>query len=122
MGNLCSKSSNPPENFSTPGRPLGTSSQTKKTTTTPVPQKLTTSTPGRSLGGREGASSPDDARSAAARAAEQRAAGANKSGGKLATNLANQKKQTQNQLLNAGSEAERRARDADENAQARTWN
>lgn len=53
---------------------------------------------------------------------QQRAAGTNKPGGKLATNLANQKKQTQNQLLNEASETERRARDADENAQARNWN
>jgi hypothetical protein len=70
MGNICSKSSNQPENFSTPGRTLGSSSQTPKATTTPVPKKVTTSTPGRTLGGRDEAPSPDDARQAAARAAE----------------------------------------------------
>jgi len=53
---------------------------------------------------------------------QQRAMNSNKPGGKLATQLQNQKKQTQNQVLNAGSEAERRARDADANAEARNWN
>ncbi len=53
---------------------------------------------------------------------QERAAKANKSGGKLANQLSAQKKQTQNQLLNAGSEAERRGRDADEAAQNRSWN
>jgi len=121
MGNLCSKSANQPDNFSAPGRPLGSSS-TAKPSSAPVPQKVTASTPGRTLGGSEGTSSSEDARSAAAKAAEERAARANKSGGKLSAQLTSQKKQTQNQLLNAGSEAERRARDADEGAQARNWN
>ena len=53
---------------------------------------------------------------------QERATKANKSGGKLANQLSAQKKQTQNQLLNSGSEAERRARDADEAAQNRSWN
>lgn len=70
MGNICSKSSNQPENFSTPGRTLGSASQTPKATTAPVPKKVTTSTPGRTLGGRDEAPSPDDARRAAAKAAE----------------------------------------------------
>ncbi|KIW85936.1 hypothetical protein AYO21_08578 [Fonsecaea monophora] len=121
MGNLCSKSANKPDNFSTPGRTVGASTQSKQTTA-PVPQKITSSTPGRPLGGGDGASSADDARSAAARAAEERAARASKTGGKLSTQLSAQKKQTQNQLLNSGSEAERRARDADQGAEARNWN
>ncbi|KEF56056.1 uncharacterized protein A1O9_07637, partial [Exophiala aquamarina CBS 119918] len=113
MGNICSKSSNQPDNFSTPGRTVGASPQTPKASTAPVPKKIITSTPGRTLGGRDETASPNDARGAAAKAAEQRAMNSNKPGGKLATQLQSQKKQTQNQLLNSGSEAERRARDAD---------
>ncbi|KAJ9607947.1 hypothetical protein H2200_008026 [Cladophialophora chaetospira] len=121
MGNLCSKSANEPDNFSGPGRPVGSSAQPKPASAA-VPAKITTSTPGRTLGGAEGSTAADDARRAAARAAEERAAQSNKPGGKLATQLSAQKKQTQNQLLNAGSEAERRARDADEAAENRSWN
>lgn len=68
MGNLCSKSANEADNFSTPGRVLGNAPP--KTTSAPVPQKLMTSTPGRTLGTGEGSTSPGDARSAAAKAAE----------------------------------------------------
>ena len=53
---------------------------------------------------------------------QQRAAAKNKPGGKLSTSLAAQKKQTQNQTLNAGSEQERMARTADANAETRNWN
>ncbi|EXJ85080.1 hypothetical protein A1O3_05755 [Capronia epimyces CBS 606.96] len=125
MGNICSKSANKPDSFSTPGRTLGTSASPQaqtKSATAPLPQKLTATTPGRTLGGPESASAADDARSAAARAAEERAARANRTGGKLSSQLSSQKKQTQNQLLNSGSEAERRARDADQSAEARNWN
>ncbi|KAL6251149.1 hypothetical protein RBB50_001357 [Rhinocladiella similis] len=122
MGNICSKSANQPDNFSTPGHTLGSSATPKPASAQPT-QRLTASTPGRTLGGsRDGATSPDNARSAAARAAEERATKSNKPGGKLSAQLSSQKKQTQNQLLNAGSDAERRARDADEGAQARNWN
>ena len=69
MGNICSKSSNKPDNFAGQGRVVGSSSQNTPSSA-PVPQKITTSTPGRSLGGRDGANSPDDARGAAAKAAE----------------------------------------------------
>jgi hypothetical protein len=69
MGNLCSKSSNPPEQFSTPGRVLGSSSQSQPTSA-PVPQKVVSTTPGRTVGGSTAASGGDDPRSAAARAAE----------------------------------------------------
>ena len=71
MGNLCSKSANQTDNFSGPGRTVGSSTQPKPTTA-PVPAKITTSTPGRTLGGGDGAAATDDARSAAARAAEVR--------------------------------------------------
>jgi len=123
MGNLCSKSANQPDHFSTPGRTLGESAASRpQQSSAPLPQKVTTSSPGRTLGGTEGSSSPDNARSAAAKAAEERNARAGKSGGKLSAQLSSQKKQTQNQLLNSGSEAERRARDADQGAQVRNWN
>ncbi|EXJ85963.1 hypothetical protein A1O1_06332 [Capronia coronata CBS 617.96] len=127
MGNICSKSANKPDPFSTPGRTLAEGSgpnpsTQNKPTTAPLPPKLTSSTPGRTLGGPDSSSRADDARSAAARAAEERAAKANRAGGKLSAQLSSQKKQTQNQLLNSGSEAERRARDADQSAEARNWN
>ncbi|RMD41127.1 hypothetical protein DV735_g3998, partial [Chaetothyriales sp. CBS 134920] len=122
MGNICSKSANKSDNFSGPGRPLA-SANGSQPSSAPVPQKVTTSTPGRQLGGREGAQSPDDARGAAAKAAEARAAaGAKTGGGKLSANLAAQKKQTQAQLLSASSEQERRARDADSTAQSQAYN
>ena len=69
MGNLCSKSANQDDQFSTPGRVLGSSSQTQPTSA-PVPQKITSSTPGRAIGGTGTNSGGDDPRSAAARAAE----------------------------------------------------
>lgn len=53
---------------------------------------------------------------------QARAASSSKPGGKLSSQLSAQKKQTQNQLLNAGSEQERRARDADSAAQAQAYN
>ncbi|KAJ9664212.1 hypothetical protein H2198_000430 [Neophaeococcomyces mojaviensis] len=120
MGNICSKSANKDDNFSGPGRVLGSSSNAPART--PVPQKVAANTPGRTLGSSDGASSPNNAKSAAAKAAEERANQANRSGGKLATNLAAQKKQTQNQVLNAGSEQERQARTADANTETRNWN
>lgn len=77
MGNICSKSANQPDNFSTPGHTLGSSAAPKPASAPPT-QRLTASTPGRTLGGgsdsRDGANSPDNARSAAARAAEVRIA------------------------------------------------
>lgn len=53
---------------------------------------------------------------------QERANAANKGGGKLQSQLSAQKKQTQNQTLNAGSQQERLSRAADENAQTRSWN
>lgn len=70
MGGLCSKSANEADPFAQPGRVLGTSSQPASA---PPPRKLTSSTPGRTLGGNENPDSTraaEDARSAAARAAE----------------------------------------------------
>ena len=69
MGNLCSKSANKDDNFSTPGRSLGSSSQNQPTTA-PVPQKIPSSTPGRAVGGSQRPGSSSDPKSAAAAAAE----------------------------------------------------
>lgn len=70
MGNICSKSANKDDNFAGPGRVLGSSADAPSRSA--VPQKVTSSTPGRTLGsaGTDGASSPDSARGAAAKAAE----------------------------------------------------
>ncbi|RMZ89813.1 hypothetical protein DV736_g2944, partial [Chaetothyriales sp. CBS 134916] len=122
MGNLCSKSANQSDNFSGPGRQLGSANESEPASA-PIPKQVTASSPGRALGGRDGAQSPDDARGAAAKAAEARAvAGAKIGAGKLSANLAAQKKQTQNQLLGASSEQERRARDADSTAESQAYN
>lgn len=69
MGGLCSKSANQDNQFSTPGRVLGSSSQNQPTSA-PVPQKIISSTPGRTVGGSGAAAGGDDPRSAAAKAAE----------------------------------------------------
>ena len=53
---------------------------------------------------------------------QERAARSSKGTGKLSTQLEAQKKQTRNELLNAGSEQERRLRDADAAAEARSYN
>src|ERR1700722_15577720 len=67
MGNLCSKSANEADPFAQPGRVLGNSSQPSSG---PPPRNLTASTPGRALGGSESTTAAEDARRAAARAAE----------------------------------------------------
>lgn len=69
MGNLCSKPSNEPDNFSSPGRTLG-SAPPNAPTSAAVPPQVKKNTPGRTLGG-EG-SGADNARGAAAQAAEVR--------------------------------------------------
>jgi hypothetical protein len=70
MGNLCSKSSNKGDNFSGQGRVVGASPH--PASSAPIPQKITTNSPGRPLGGGDGGGSDgaSDPRSAAARAAE----------------------------------------------------
>jgi hypothetical protein len=67
MGSLCSKSANEADPFAQPGRVLGNSSQPSSV---PPPRNLTASTPGRTLGGSESTTAAEDARRAAARAAE----------------------------------------------------
>ncbi|KAI1501754.1 hypothetical protein F5X99DRAFT_428195 [Biscogniauxia marginata] len=125
MGNICGKSDS--ENFSQPGRVLGTAP--------PQPQRASVPTkvggPPRTLGGGDGTSSSSpgnnvdnaEARRRAAEAAEARAqAASSRSTGKLGSQLAAQKKQTRNETLQEISNNERRLRDADEAAQARTHN
>lgn len=80
MGNLCSRSSNEPDPFATPGRVLGASSTSNQPSRAPVPQKIDSKKkvrvggPGRTLGGSGGGGGAEggdnDARSAAAKAAE----------------------------------------------------
>lgn len=72
MGNICSKSSNETDAFSQPGRVLGASSQQSSATpSAATPKKISATTPGRTLGGQSSARAEEDnARSAAARAAE----------------------------------------------------
>src|SRR5436305_8239916 len=67
MGNLCSKSANEADPFARPGRVLGNSSQPSPG---PPRRNLTANTPGRTLGGSESTTAAEDARRAAARAAE----------------------------------------------------
>jgi hypothetical protein len=146
MGNLCSKSDKD-ENFSSPGRVLGSTPEQPARASVPKSKKTTTvGGPARTLGGSSGAASnnpnaesaPGEARSKAAEAAEvssicasftkgdemaddrqARAKAASKSSGKLSSQLNAQKKQTRNETLKEASRDELRARDADENAEAR---
>ncbi|KAK0645320.1 hypothetical protein DIS24_g8014 [Lasiodiplodia hormozganensis] len=115
MGNLCGKESKS-DNFAGPGRALGSAPALSNNATAPIPatKKSALQGNGRTLGGPE-ATGGDDPRSAAAKAAEARAAN-------------NQAKTTRNQkltnraALEEASYAERRHRDADDMANARAWN
>lgn len=70
MGNcFSSKSANQDDQFSTPGRTLGSSSQSQPSSA-PVPQKIISNTPGRTVGVPGAATGGDDPRIAAARAAK----------------------------------------------------
>ncbi|PWI64822.1 hypothetical protein PCL_08536 [Purpureocillium lilacinum] len=123
MGNICGKAE---PNPSPPGRVLGSAPAPR--TTSSVPKKV--GGPPRTLGGGSGGHEPaggdssvdpGDARRRAAEAAEARAKAANK-GGKLKAQLNAQKKQSRSDTMKGASEAERRARDADEGLEARQWN
>ncbi|KAL8843408.1 MAG: hypothetical protein Q9176_002021 [Flavoplaca citrina] len=125
MGNLCSRSSNKPDNFSTPGRVIGSSSTPSSAPQNPRAQipKAATQGQGRTLGsgGRgEGGAGGGDARSAAARAAEARAT-ANAPKGKLGRELDRQQRQTRSDTLEAVSAEERRYRDLREGEEGRRW-
>ncbi|KAI0383838.1 hypothetical protein F5Y04DRAFT_22368 [Hypomontagnella monticulosa] len=125
MGNICSCFKSESEHFSQPGRVLGSAP--------PQPQRASVPAsvggPPRTVGGRGSAPNvnptpqqDDEARRRAAEAAEARAQAANKSTGKLGTQLAAQKKQTRNETLKELSNNEIRQRDADEAANARSHN
>ncbi|KAI1382174.1 hypothetical protein F4677DRAFT_17358 [Hypoxylon crocopeplum] len=124
MGNICGKSES--ENFSQPGRVLGSAPPQPQRSS--VPAKI--SNPPRTLGGgppqtsgTQNGSDAEEARRRAAEAAEARAkATTSKPAGKLGTQLAAQKKQTRNDTLKELSNNEIRQRDADEAAQARSHN
>ncbi|EMR61572.1 hypothetical protein MGN70_005401 [Eutypa lata] len=125
MGNICGKADS--EAFSQPGRVLGSAPPPQPQRASvpagargPTPPKVVGGPP-RTLGGRAGAGggeAADEARRRAAEAAEARAQA--KPAGKLGSQLAAQKKQTRNDTLKEISSNERRQRDADEAAQART--
>ncbi|KAI0022206.1 hypothetical protein F4780DRAFT_207139 [Xylariomycetidae sp. FL0641] len=122
MGNICGKSDS--EAFSQPGRVLGSAPPQPERAT--IPARV--GGPPRTLGGQDsspaasaGGGAAEDARRKAAEAAEARAqAASSKNTGKLGSQLAAQKKQTRNDTLQEISHNERRQRDADEAAQART--
>ncbi|RYO83028.1 hypothetical protein DL766_005520 [Monosporascus sp. MC13-8B] len=129
MGNICGKSDG--DAFAQPGRVLGSAPAQPQRASVPAGAIGGTASspkvggPPRTLGGSRsgGGESADEARRRAAEAAEARAqAATSKASGKLGTQLAAQKKQTRNEALKELSNSERRQRDADEAAQARSHN
>ncbi|KAI9903078.1 hypothetical protein N3K66_002430 [Trichothecium roseum] len=119
MGNLCGKADK--DNFSSPGRVVGSAPAQSSRPSAPVPRKV--GGPGRTLGGGPSSSSSaaEDARQKAALAAEARAKASSKPGGKLQAQLAAQKKQNRGDTLKEVSDNAQRARDADDAARARQW-
>ncbi|MCJ1336037.1 hypothetical protein MMC09_001312 [Bachmanniomyces sp. S44760] len=122
MGNICGKQSQDVDPFDQPGRTVGSTPSANPAPRASVPPKVTGQ--GRQLGGYGTTSntSKQDARSAAASAAEERASKANQPKGKLGRDLAKEKQQTRTGTLNAVSQDERRRRDVDQTAEARNWN
>jgi len=123
MGSLCSKESSDP--FSQPGRTLSSAPPQNQRPISSLPKKV--GGPPRTLGSgstpaEAGGSAAEDARRKAAEAAEARANAANKPKGKLGAQLAEQKKQTRTDTLDAASRDERRMRDADAGQEARAYN
>ncbi|CAI7675651.1 hypothetical protein N7533_010946 [Penicillium manginii] len=118
MGNICSRASNDPEAFSSPGRVVGTNpSNQSAAPRASVPAKANwKNSPGRTLGDSAGAQGDsDEARSNAAIAAQKRADTASSGNkGKLGSKLAAQKAKTQTQTLNEASETERATRAQDD--------
>lgn len=118
MGNCCGKAES--ESFAQPGRTLG-SAPPPQPASAPLPNKV--GGPPRTLGGSSTAAqtTQDDARMKAAEAAEARAKASSKPGGKLASQLSAQKKQTRNDTLKEASEQQLRARESDQVAETRNW-
>ncbi|PGH33335.1 hypothetical protein GX50_03812 [[Emmonsia] crescens] len=126
MGSLCSKSANPAEPFTQPGRVLGTNPNPPQAPRASLPRKVGSSqaNPGRTLGGGQGpGQGKDDPRNAAARAAEERAAKQTSTAkkGKLGSQLAAQKAQTRNETLDEASRHNRATREVDAAATVRRW-
>ncbi|KAF2869765.1 hypothetical protein BDV95DRAFT_620323 [Massariosphaeria phaeospora] len=143
MGNLCGKESQ--DNFQGPGRTVGAAPAPATKATVPARIAATTpkaTGPGRAVGGGSGIGGGDNARSAAAAAAEVRSspkspvsverravkpmvttARASKAPtGDLAKKLETQKKQTQSQTLQQAASENRAQRDADAATEARHYN
>ncbi|KAF6844744.1 hypothetical protein CMUS01_00810 [Colletotrichum musicola] len=133
MGSVCGKETG--DNFSSPGRPVGSAPPQSKPKTAPIPATARVGGPPRTLGGgnpsgEQSSADAADARRRAAEAAEvslpakphARAKAANKPTGKLGSQLNAQKKQTQSDLLKDASAQKLRQRDADAAAEARTFN
>ncbi|KAK0509828.1 hypothetical protein JMJ35_008222 [Cladonia borealis] len=118
MGNLCGKPSKESDPFSQPGRTVGSTPPSQSAPRAGVP-KITGQ--GHTLGG-SSTGDRDEARNAAARAAEERAAKANQPKGKLERDLAKQKAQTRVGTLENISRDERNKRDADQTAQTISYN
>ncbi|KAB8339198.1 hypothetical protein FH972_022132 [Carpinus fangiana] len=119
MGNLCSSSSNKDDPFAQPGRTLGSAAPPQQGRTSVPKPKIQGS--GRTVGGAAASLPESDPRAAAAKAAEERA-NKGQAKGKLAEQLAAQKKQSRTNTLEQASQDERAARAADENDQIRQWN
>ncbi|KAI5275879.1 hypothetical protein E4T47_01346 [Aureobasidium subglaciale] len=128
MGNCFGKPKS--DNFSSSGQTLANSSANAPkpvTATTPLKPKTASYSPtpaqGRTVGGTSTSVPGSDPRAAAALAAEERLkASQGREKGKLGKQLDAQKAQTHNQVLDETSRDNRLARNADENAQTRTWN
>ncbi|PGH20796.1 hypothetical protein AJ80_03423 [Polytolypa hystricis UAMH7299] len=126
MGTCCSKSSNSTDAFSQPGRVLGSAPSPEANPRASVPPKIDSSRRttgnGRTLGGAK-PSGGNDPKSAAAMAAEERAArqAAAAAKGKLTSRLAAMKAQTRNEVLNEASRTERATRDVDAAEEVRRW-
>ncbi|KAI9794678.1 MAG: hypothetical protein M1833_007394 [Piccolia ochrophora] len=120
MGCNCGKQSRENDPFASPGRTLS-SAPPPASGTARVPRNAaphSDSLPGRTLGGRS--NTEDDARRAAASAAEERAT-AGRPKGKLGNQLQSQRQQTRTNTLEQASRDERRHRDANEATDARNW-
>ncbi|KAG5944483.1 hypothetical protein E4U59_007159 [Claviceps monticola] len=128
MGNICGKEDPEP---ALPTRALHTAPPSHRTAAVPAASKRKVGGPARTLGSNSKSSSPApgppaeaaaaDARRKAAEAAEARAKAASKSGGKLQSQLAAQKRQSRNETLKTAGEEERRVREIAQNEDMRAY-
>ncbi|CAF9922864.1 hypothetical protein IMSHALPRED_005774 [Imshaugia aleurites] len=117
MGNLCGKPSKENDPFSQPGRTVGSAPPPQSNSRASVPK---IDSQGQKLGSSSGRAT-NDARSAAARAAEERAK-ANQPKGKLGRDLAKERAQTRTGTLENISQDERKRREADKTSQTINYN